>query len=232
MQIYTLPRIDADDYFCGLVSVMDDPRTGEPLLPRNAVRAEAPCSDPSRDGNFYKWDGSKFVAEPKPASAADCAAIGKLPHESQTTRVNELRQLFRKFTESSSGYRLAQDPDSLALHVEKIPEPTPEEQAAQELAEAKSERATAVSKLVVTVDSMTFDADEESQSRMSRTIAAAVALGADLATEKRTWVLADNSIAEPTVKQLAEALRLAGDAQTKLWTVPYEEQDKETKTDV
>ena len=222
MQIYTLPRIDSDGYFFGLVSVMDDPRTGEPLLPARAVRAEAPCSDPAKDGSFYRWDGSSFVAEQKPASAADCAKLGKLDHKSQTDRVNELRQLFRKYTENSSGYRLVQDPDSLALYVEKIPEPTAEEQAAQELAEAKSERATAVSKLVVTVDGMTFDADEESQSRMSRTIAAAVALGADLATEKRTWVLADNSIAEPSVKQLAEALRLAGDAQTKLWTVPYE----------
>lgn len=224
MQIYTLPRIDSDDYFCGLVSVMDDPRTGEPLLPARAVRAEAPCSDPSKDGNFYHWDGSKFVAEPKPSSAADCAAVGKLPHESQTARVNELRQLFRKYTENSSDYRLIQDPEDLALYVEKIPEPTAEEQAAAELAGAKSERATAVSKLVVTVDGMAFDADEESQSRMSRTIAAAVALGADLSAEKRTWVLADNSIAEPSIQQLAQALRLAGDAQTALWTVPYEEQ--------
>ena len=102
------------------------------------------------------------------------------------------------------------------------PKPTPEEMLTQELAEAKAERAEAVSKLTVEVDGMRFDADEESQTRMGRTIAAAVALGADLSAEKRTWVLADNSIAEPTVKQLAEALRLAGDAQTELWVVPYE----------
>lgn len=56
---------------------------------------------------------------------------------------------------------------------------------------------------------------------MGRTIAAAVALGVDLTTEKRTWVLADNSIAQVSIKQLAEALRLAGNAQTELWTVPY-----------
>lgn len=103
-----------------------------------------------------------------------------------------------------------------------IPALTEEEQAAQKLAEAKAERADAVSKLIVEVDGMRFDADEESQTRMGRTIAAAVALGADLNAEKRTWVLADNSIAEVSVKQLAEALRLAGDAQTELWTVPYE----------
>lgn len=102
-----------------------------------------------------------------------------------------------------------------------IPEPTAEEIAAQELAQAKAERAEAVSKIVVTVDGMAFDGDEESQTRMGRTIAAAVALGVDLATEKRVWVLADNTVAEVTIAQLAEALRLAGDAQTALWTVPY-----------
>ena len=101
------------------------------------------------------------------------------------------------------------------------PEPTPEEIAARELAQAKAERADAVSKIIVEVDGMQFDGDEESQTRMGRTIAAAVALGVDLATEKRTWVLADNSISQVSIKQLAEALRLAGDAQTALWTVPY-----------
>lgn len=104
-----------------------------------------------------------------------------------------------------------------------IPEPTAEEVASQELAQAKAERAEAVSKIIVEVDGMTFDGDEESQTRMGRTIAAAVALGVDLTTEKRTWVLADNTIAEVTVAQLAEALRLAGDAQTALWTVPYQD---------
>lgn len=103
------------------------------------------------------------------------------------------------------------------------PEPTAEEITAQELAQAKAERAEAVSKIIVDVDGMKFDGDENSQTRMGRTIAAAVALGVDLTTEKRTWVLADNTIAEVTIAQLAEALRLAGDAQTALWTVPYEE---------
>ena len=104
-----------------------------------------------------------------------------------------------------------------------IPDPTAEEIAAQELAQAKAERAEAVSQIIVEVDGMNFDGDEESQTRMGRTIAAAVALGVDLTTEKRTWVLADNSIAEVTIAQLAEALRLAGDAQTALWTVPYQD---------
>ena len=108
------------------------------------------------------------------------------------------------------------------FQIKAIPEPTAEELAAQALAQAKAVRADAVSKLVVEVDGMKFDADEEAQTRMGRTISAAVALGADLSAEKRTWVLADNSIAEVTVAQLAQALRLAGDAQTELWVVPYE----------
>lgn len=101
------------------------------------------------------------------------------------------------------------------------PELTSEEIAAQELAQAKAERSDAVSKIVVELDGLKFDGDETSQDRMSRTISAAMALGVDTATEKRTWILADNTIAEVTISQLAEALRLAGDAQTALWTVPY-----------
>ena len=126
--------------------------------------------------------------------------------------------------ESGKAYieELPSDSGVRRFKIVAIPEPTEEELAAQELAQAKAERADAVSKLIVEVDGMRFDADEESQTRMGRTIAAAVALEVDISAEKRTWVLADNSIAEVTVRQLAEALRLAGDEQTKLWTVPYE----------
>lgn len=102
-----------------------------------------------------------------------------------------------------------------------VPEPTAEELEAQALAQAKAERAEAVSKITVEVDGMTFDGDEESQTRMGRTIAAAIALGVDLTTYKQVWVLADNTVAEVTISQLAQALKLAGEAQTALWTVPY-----------
>lgn len=101
------------------------------------------------------------------------------------------------------------------------PPMTAEEQAAAELQEAKSERATAVERLTVTVDGMVFDADETSQNRMSRVVAGAQALGIDQSTTQ-IWVLADNTVATPTVAQLAQALKLAGEAQTALWTVPYQ----------
>lgn len=111
---------------------------------------------------------------------------------------------------------------------ELLPKPTEEEKAKAALSQAKAERADAVSKLTVTVDGMVFDADETSQNRMSRVVAGAQALGIDQSTTQ-VWVLADNTVATPTVAQLAKALKLAGEAQTALWTKPYEESDTQTK---
>lgn len=104
---------------------------------------------------------------------------------------------------------------------------TEEEKQAQALAQAKRERAEAVSKLTVTVNGKVFDADETSQNRMSRVVAGAQALGVDLKTTTQIWVLADNTIAQPTVAELAQALKLAGEAQTALWTVPYQTETPE-----
>lgn len=121
---------------------------------------------------------------------------------------NESQKAFIKEIESIDGIRRFQ--------IVAIPEPTPEELEAQALAEAKAERAEAVSKIIVEVDGMKFDGDETAQTRMGRTIAAAVALGVDINTYTQTWVLADNTVATPTIKQLAQALKLAGKEQTPL----------------
>lgn len=102
-----------------------------------------------------------------------------------------------------------------------IPEPTSEELAAAALAQAKAERAALVEKATVTVDGMTFDADETSQNRLSRGITAALALG--LGPDETTeWTLADNSSAQVTVQQMARALLAAGQYQTSVWRMPYE----------
>ena len=101
------------------------------------------------------------------------------------------------------------------------PAKTAEEIAADTLATAKNVRAQAVSRILVTVDGMVFDGNEVAQERMARTITAAVATGEDMSATT-TWVLADNTVAQVSIQQLARALRLAGEQQTELWTVPYE----------
>lgn len=112
------------------------------------------------------------------------------------------------------------------------PPMTTEEQAQADLDAAKSERATAVERLTVTVNGKVFDADETSQNRMSRVVAGAQALGVDLETTTQIWVLADNTIAQPTVAELAQALKLAGEAQTALWTVPYQTDTDTSETEM
>jgi hypothetical protein len=94
----------------------------------------------------------------------------------------------------------------------------PEEVA---MKKAKEERAEAVSRITVEVDGMTFDGDETAQDRMARAITMfqASSLPEDYTT---AWVLADNTVAQVTVAQLAQALLLAGQKQTELWTKPYD----------
>lgn len=87
---------------------------------------------------------------------------------------------------------------------------------------AKAERSDAVSRITVEVDGMIFDGDEKSQDRMSRAITMFTSSGlpADTTT---AWVLADNTVAQVTIGQLTQALLLAGQKQTELWTKPYED---------
>ena len=110
------------------------------------------------------------------------------------------------------------------FQVVAVPEPTAEELVEQELQQKKAERAEAVSKITVEVDGMEFDGDEKAQERMSRTVSIATANGMPMTTET-TWVLADNTIAQVTLQQLAKACLLAGQKQTELWTVPYQNEE-------
>lgn len=103
-------------------------------------------------------------------------------------------------------------------------ENSPEGIAEKTLENAKIARAEAVSRITVEVDGMEFDGDETAQDRMARAITMFNAnnLPADTTTP---WVLADNTVAEVTVAQLSQALLLAGQAQTALWTVPYQNEE-------
>lgn len=76
----------------------------------------------------------------------------------------------------------------------------------------KREREQMVAKLTVTYESMIFDADEVSQNRMLRPIAA---LKND--TDTWLWVLTDNSVVYLTRPQFIAVLTLAGTAQTAVW---------------
>ena len=221
------PKIDEDGYYCG----KSQQGIGEGMHLSDDV-VETPLPEGiDLTKSFARWTGTEWVVEAKPTTAAECATLGPVSHQSTTVRCNELRKLFEELTKGSEEYRLERG-DNLEWIVMKIPDPTPEEIEAQALASAKAERAEAVSKIIVDVDGMKFDGDETAQTRMGRTISAAIALGVDLNTEKRTWVLADNTVAEPTIAQLAQALKLAGDEQTKLWTVPYEEQKADQNLDL
>lgn len=81
---------------------------------------------------------------------------------------------------------------------------------------AKQARAAAVDAITVTTSKgHTFDGDETSQTRMARAIVAMQAAG----VPSVTWVLADNTVIDATVAELAEALALAGAAQAALWVL-------------
>ena len=77
----------------------------------------------------------------------------------------------------------------------------------------KSERAAAVSQIIVEVDGLVFDGDELSQTRMARAVAAA-----DSLEQRVAWTLADNTVAFVTATQLKKALYLAGVRQTAIWS--------------
>ncbi len=97
-----------------------------------------------------------------------------------------------------------------------------EKEAEVAMSEAKTDRAEAVARITVEVDGMVFDGDEKAQDRMARAITMFQA--SNLPDDYTTaWVLADNTVAQVTVNQLAKALLLAGQKQTELWTKPYEQ---------
>ena len=145
---------------------------------------------------IYEYKGQTYTAEWAVRDAIfqqEGVAFGAPPYGKETEFWARL------------GVEYRQEPD---------PEPTPEEL----LAQAKRERAEKVNRIKVTVDGMTFDGDEVSQSRMARALTAALTAG----QASTTWVLADNTVATVTKEQLAEALTKSMMEMSKVWTDPYE----------
>lgn len=85
------------------------------------------------------------------------------------------------------------------------------------LEKAKRQRTENVANIFVTVDGMEFNGDEESQNRMVRII---TAYGDGNSVQ---WVLADNTVATVTIRQLREALRKSVELQKQYWIMPYGE---------
>lgn len=219
MQIKTVYAFDDEGFYNGERDAMTDPMNPNVWLMPPSSTDVAPKVD---EAHFAKWNGKEWEAVAKPASAEDFVGLA-VSHKTDTAHRIEMRELMKKFCDGNQDFITTLDDKHEFWTIAKKPDPTAEELEAQALEQAKSERASAVSKIVVEVDGMLFDGDETAQTRMGRTVAGAVALGLDIETEKRTWVLADNTVAEVTVKQLVEALRKAGDVQTELWTVPYQD---------
>ncbi len=209
---------DDEGFFNGVQTIMESPlEPGTWLVPPSSTEIK-PGVDES---HFARWNGQAWEAVAKPTSAEDFVGL-VVSHKTDTAYRIEMRKLMQKFCDGNQDFITTLDDKHEFWTTAKKPDPTPEELEKQAMDQAKAERASAVSKIVVEVDGMLFDGDEQAQTRMGRTVACAVALGVDIETEKRTWVLADNTVACVTIRQLAQALEKAGNAQTKLWTVPYQ----------
>lgn len=125
MELQTCYQYDEDKYFVDEVLCQKD---------ENGLMLAADAVEQAPDmsllaANFLKWDGEKWVAEKKPTTPEECVAIGDLPHEKQTPRIHELRQLFDAICEGSTSWRVEQDPETFAKRV--VPIPPEEEEAAE-----------------------------------------------------------------------------------------------------
>lgn len=108
-------RYDEDGYYNGecifqiLEGVFPPKRTTEVALPNDA----------DLEKYFYRFDGEKWEAEKKPASAEELVGI-VVSHKSQTSHDQEMRVLVQKYG-SADGYRIKRG-DELQWIVEKIPQ--------------------------------------------------------------------------------------------------------------
>jgi type V secretory pathway adhesin AidA len=132
------------------------------------------------------------------------------PEEEEAIDVPYYKQLSED-GKSVIGTDVAYEPlaaKSVAPYVQPAVEKTREQK--------KAERAERVASILVTTQAgHVFNGDETSQNRMSRAITALRAAG----QTSTLWVLANNEAINVSVDELAEALILAGQAQTAIWYV-------------
>lgn len=86
--------------------------------------------------NFYRWDGTAWMAEAKPTKVDDLLGI-VVSHKSKTMHDEEMRRLIQELAEGVDGYRIVRgEGDDMTWMVEKISE---EEIALQEAEAAISD---------------------------------------------------------------------------------------------
>lgn len=132
MDFLELQFFDEAGYYEGstLFQVMEGvfppDRTTQTALPEGA----------DLEKNFYRWDGSKWVAEAKPTKIDDLLGI-VVSHKSKTMHDEEMRRLIQELAEGVDGYRIVRgEGDDMTWMVEKISE---EEIALQEAEAAISD---------------------------------------------------------------------------------------------
>lgn len=106
--------------------------------------------------SFARWTGTEWVEEAKPTTAAECAALGPVSHQSTTARCNELRKLFEELTKGSEDYRLERG-ENLEWIVVKIPEEEKEAQAAEAAIIDFDSQANAIKERLSTAILMGYD---------------------------------------------------------------------------
>lgn len=129
----------------------------EGVFPPDRTTQTALPDDADREKNFYKWDGAKWVVEPKPTKIDDLIGI-VISHKSDTLHDIEMRQLIQKLG-TAEGYRIVRgEGDDMTWMVEKIPE---EEIAAQEAEAAISDFDSQMSSLKERMSLAMLQGDQE-----------------------------------------------------------------------
>lgn len=116
METLDLYYYDEDGYFEGdcLFQVM------EGVFPPDRTTQTALPEDADLENNFYKWDGSQWVAEAKPKTIDDLLGI-VVSHKSQTLHDEEMRRLIQDLAEGVEGYRIVRgEGEDMTWSVQKI----------------------------------------------------------------------------------------------------------------